>query len=81
MRHANETPPGSTAQRFLNREEAARFSGLSVSTLNALERAGKLRFLRPSPRRVLVDRVALEAYLLASVERPGADGRANRVRS
>jgi hypothetical protein len=60
-------PTRTSAKRFLSRPQASDFSGLSVSTLNALERAGKLRFLRPSPRRVLVDRVALEAYLLACV--------------
>jgi excisionase family DNA binding protein len=69
--HTNATPIESPIKRFLNREEAAAFSGLSVSTLNALERAGKLSFLRPSSRRVLIDRVALEAFLLASATTRG----------
>jgi excisionase family DNA binding protein len=52
------------AGRYLRLEEAAGYSNLSVTTLRRLDRAGRIRFLRPSPRRVLVDREALDAYLL-----------------
>jgi excisionase family DNA binding protein len=50
--------------RYLRLAEAASYSNLSVTTLRRLDRAGRIRFLRPSPRRVLVDREALDAYLL-----------------
>ena len=57
------------AKRYLKLVEAAAHSNLSVTTLRRLDRAGRITFLRPSPHRILVDREALDAYLLGSAKR------------
>lgn len=46
----------SAGPEYLSWSEAARFSGLSISTLRRLLRCGKLRLFRPSPGRVLLAR-------------------------
>jgi excisionase family DNA binding protein len=61
--------PVSSSKRYLSLVEAAAHSGLSVTTLRRMDRAGCVAFLRPTPRRILVDREALDAYLLASARR------------
>ncbi len=71
MKRVENVPGG---RRYLSVAEAAAHCNLSVTTLRRLDRAGRIRFLRPSPRRVLVDRVALDAYLL------GGDGARGRRR-
>lgn len=69
--HRANSDPGTG--RYLRLPEAASYSNLSVTTLKRLDRAGRIRFLRPSPRRVLVDRVALDAYLLGGKSAGGAE--------
>ncbi|HEY7427439.1 MAG TPA: helix-turn-helix domain-containing protein [Gemmataceae bacterium] len=45
-----------TEREYLNWEEAARFSGLGVSTLRRLADKGKLTPFRPTAGRVLLSR-------------------------
>ncbi len=53
------------APRWLSIAAAAAYSGLSVSTIRAWLREGRLRPHRPS-RRVLVDREQLDGLIMAS---------------
>jgi excisionase family DNA binding protein len=53
---------------FLNLKEAAAYARLSVQTLKRLEQAGRVRFLKPSPRRLIVDRAELDKYLRGTVK-------------
>jgi hypothetical protein len=51
---------------YMDLDEASVYSRLSRKTLCRLEHAGLLAFLRPSPRRVIVQRQTLDAYLQGS---------------
>ena len=53
-------------QRWLNYADAAKYCGLSPSTLRRLVEARKLQVYRPSERKVLLDRVELDSLILAS---------------
>jgi excisionase family DNA binding protein len=49
--------------RCLSRRDAAAALGVSVRGLDGLIKAGRLRVVRPTPRRVLVDAMDLERYV------------------
>jgi len=49
--------------RYLSLPDAARYSGVSASTLRRMAGDGKLRLLRPYGRILLIDRAELDALL------------------
>jgi excisionase family DNA binding protein len=51
---------------YLTPREAAAYSRLSLQTLARLEEAGKLKFHRPSPRKVVIARDELDRYVRGS---------------
>jgi excisionase family DNA binding protein len=51
------------AGRWMRMPEAVRYGKMSQMTLRRLEEAGELRFLRPRPRVLLIDRIELDKYL------------------
>jgi predicted DNA-binding transcriptional regulator AlpA len=55
MQHADQNPPLpflSSADKVISMHEAAAMSGVSASTLKRRARAGELKVLKLSPRRV-----------------------------
>ena len=52
---------------FLTLKEASKHTTLSEMSLRRLARQGKIRFLRPTPNRVLIDRQALDEFLRGCV--------------
>jgi excisionase family DNA binding protein len=57
-RKTSETPG-----TYLKMTEATQYSRLSEMSLRRLEGEGKLRFLRPRPRAVLIEKAELDRYL------------------
>ena len=57
-------------QRFLTVDNAATYSGLSSESVRRLLSAGKLTALRPVKGRIVIDRVQLDSFVLASDQRP-----------
>jgi excisionase family DNA binding protein len=55
--------------RYLKVPEAARYSRMSEMTLRRLEAEGRLHFLRPKPRVVLIDRQQLDTYLAGTAKK------------
>jgi excisionase family DNA binding protein len=48
---------------YLRMVEAVRYCKLSEMTLRRLEDAGRLQFMRPTPRTLLIDRRDLDQFL------------------
>ena len=65
------TPPSMSEPRLLSQQEAARYLGISYWTVRDLVFRREIPFLKIG-RRVLVDRLDLDAYLDRSKIHPGA---------
>lgn len=59
-------PAASHEPRMLALPEAAQVLGISVRTLRTQIARGALKVVRPSPKRVVVDRRDLEAFIAAN---------------
>jgi hypothetical protein len=56
--------------RFLPIDAAAAYSGLSECSIRRLISGGKLQGLRPVKGRIVLDRLALDSYVLSCDTRP-----------
>lgn len=59
-------PADSHDPRMLALPEVAKVLGISLRTLRAQIARGALKIVRPSPKRVVVDRRDLEAFIAAN---------------
>jgi hypothetical protein len=50
-------------RRYFGWSEAERYSGLSIETLKRMAKRGLLHIYRPTPRRVAIDRLELDAAI------------------
>ena len=70
---AQQAPP----QRFLTIQSAAVYSDLSPDSIRRLIERGDLTGLRPVRGRIVIDRLELDAAILAATDRP-SNGRGIR---
>ena len=56
--------------RFLSVDRAADYCSISAKSIRYLISAGKLKPLRPVKGRVVIDRAALDSYVLSSNQQP-----------
>jgi len=59
----SSTASSTVETRFMSLPDAARYSGMSASTLRRMAGDGKLRLLRPYGRILLIDRAELDGLL------------------
>ena len=56
-------------KEVFSRQEVKDVLGCSIATVDALIRSGRLKAIRLSPRRVVISRQALEAFLREAEQR------------
>ena len=56
--------------RFLSVDRAAEYCSMSTASIRRLIAGGKLTPLRPVKGRIVVDRMALESFILSSSQKP-----------
>ena len=56
-------------KQIFSRQEIKDVLGCSIATVDALIRSGRLKAIRLSPRRIVISRQALEAFLREAEQR------------
>ena len=56
-------------KQIFSRQEVKDVLGCSIATVDALIRSGRLKAIRLSPRRIVISRQALEAFLREAEQR------------
>lgn len=56
-------------KQIFSRQEVKNVLGCSIATVDALIRSGRLKAIRLSPRRIVISRQALEAFLREAEQR------------
>lgn len=56
-------------KQIFSRQEVKGVLGCSIATVDALIRSGRLKAIRLSPRRIVISRQALEAFLREAEQR------------
>ena len=56
-------------KQVFSRQEVKDVLGCSIATVDALIRSGRLKAIRLSPRRIVISRQALEAFLREAEQR------------
>lgn len=56
-------------KQIFSRQEVKDALGCSIATVDALIRSGRLKAIRLSPRRIVISRQALEAFLREAEQR------------
>ena len=56
-------------KEVFSRQEVKDVLGCSIATVDALIRSGRLKAIRSSPRRIVISRQALEAFLREAEQR------------